>query len=173
MADERMPYQIIDDMTAARKRLSDRKVLAELTAVPPLADEGDSCWDSEEYWHKVAYPYLALWNIAAERRLRTAIPLMLERACFGDPGEIMRNLCHALEAIVEPNWSELTGPCVAALKSSRAGTRLWAAHELQRLRDPSAIPALEEAARDEVQEVRESAQAALESTRADLQQGRA
>jgi hypothetical protein len=172
MADERMPYQIIDEMTAIRRRLSDKKILAELATIPPLADEDDPCWGREEYWHRVAYPYLALWNIAAARRLRAAIPLMLERACFGDPGEIMRNLCHALEAIVKPKWSQLTAPCVAALKSPRAGTRLWAAHELQRVRDPTAIPALVEAVRDEVKEVREWAQAALTSTREELQKGR-
>jgi hypothetical protein len=173
MADKRMPYQIIDEMTAIRRRSSDKKILAELAMIPPLADQDDPCWDREEYWHQVAYPYLALWTIAAERRLRAAIPLMLERACFGDPGEIMRNLCHALEAIVEPKWSLLTAPCVAALKSPRPGTRLWAADELQRVRDPAAIPALEEAVRDEVEEVREQAQAALRSTREALQNGRA
>jgi len=109
MAEERMPYQIIDEMAAAHARLSNGEVLKEFVAIPPLADEDDPCWNSDEYWHKVAYPYLALWNIAAERQLRAAIPLMLERACFGDPGEIMRNLCHALEAIVKPDWFELTG----------------------------------------------------------------
>lgn len=165
MADDRMPYQIIDDMAAARTRFSDKKVLAELAAIPPLADEGDSCWASDEYWQQVAYPYLALWNNAAERRLWTAIPLMLDRACFGDPGEIMRNLFHALEAIVDPDWSALTEPCVAALKSQRAGTRLWAARELQRIRDPSALPWLQAAQDDDVESVRESTQAAIESTR--------
>jgi hypothetical protein len=173
MADERMPYEIIDDMTVALQRLSDKMVLAELTAIPPLADEDDPCWDKDDYWHQVAYPYLALWNIAAERRLRAAIPLILDRACLGDPGEIMRNLCHALEGIVQPAWSELTGPCIDALKSPRAGTRLWAAHELQRLRDPSALPALEAAARDEVESVRKLVQVAIESTRKEMQQGRA
>src|SRR5262249_12316753 len=165
MADERMPYQIIDDMTMARQRLSDQEVLTELNAIPPLADEDDPCWGNDEYWQQVAYPYLALWNIAAERRLQAAIPLMLDRACFGDPGEIMRNLCHALEAIVNPHWAELTGPCVAALKSPRAGTRLWAAHELQRLRDPSALPALLAAQHDTIKWVREWVQTAIESTR--------
>src|SRR4051812_19261164 len=154
MADKRMPYQIIDDFVAARSRLSDSEVLAELASIPPLADEGDPAWEDDGYWHGVAYPYLALWNVAAERRLRTAIPLILDRACFGDPGEIMRNLCHALEAIVKPDWAALTGPCVTALASPRAGTRLWAAHELGRLRDPAAIPALEEVAQDEVPNVR-------------------
>jgi hypothetical protein len=165
MADDRMPHQIIDDMTAARERLCDADVLEELRAIPPLADESDPCWAIDDYWQKVAYPYLALWNIAAQRRLRLAIPLILGRACFGDPGEIMRNLCHALEAIAKPNWSELTQPCVAALSSPWAGTRLWAAHELQRLRDPVAIPALEQAAKDQVAWVREWIDAALQSTR--------
>jgi HEAT repeat protein len=165
MADERLPYQIIDDLTAARSGLSDDEVLAELAAIRPLADENDPCWEDEGYWHRVAYPYLALWNIAAERRLRAAVPLILDRACFGDPGEIMRDLCHALEAIVQPDWPELTGPCVAALGSPRPGTRLWAAGQLGRLRDPAALPALERAARDEVAEVRDWAAAAVERTR--------
>jgi HEAT repeat protein len=166
MADGRMPYQIIDDLAAARARLSDAQVLAELAAIPPLADEDDPCWSDDGYWHRVAYPYLALWNVAAARQLRAAVPLILDRACSGDPGEIMRNLCHAVEAIVTPDWSALTDACVAALASCRTGTRLWAAHELGRLRDPAAIPALERAALDAVPEVREWAASALERTRA-------
>jgi HEAT repeat protein len=160
-----MPYQIIDDLAAAHAKLSDAEVLDELAAVPPLADEADPCWNDDGYWHRVAYTYLALWNVAAKRKLRAAVPLIFDRACFGDPGEVMRNLCHAIEAIVKPDWSALTAPCVAALASPRPGTRLWAAHELGRLRDPSAIPALERAAQDAVPEVREWAASALERTR--------
>jgi hypothetical protein len=165
MADERMPYQIIDDLAAAYSRLSDAKVLAKLAKIPPLADEGDPAWQGRRYWRRVAYPYLALWQVAAARRLRAAIPLMLDRACFGDPGEIMRNLCHALEGIVEPDWAALTELCIPALASPRAGTRLWAAEELGRLRDRAAIPALERAAQDEVPEVRQSVASALERMR--------
>lgn len=165
MADERMPYQIIDYLSAARTKLSDAEVLAALAAVPPLADEDDPCWNDDGYWHRVAYPYLALWNVAAERKLRAAVPLILDLACFGDPGEIMRNLCHAVEAIVKPDWPALTAPCIAALASPRPGTRLWAARQLGRLRDPAAIPALERAAQGAVPEVREWAASALERTR--------
>jgi hypothetical protein len=165
MADGRMPYQIIDDLTTARQRLTDEQVLAELARVPPLEDEDDPCWKDDTYWHSVAYPYLAFWNVVAERQLRAAIPLMLDRACFGDPGEIMRNLCHALEAIVRPDWATLTEPCIVALGSPRAGTRLWAAHQLGRLRDPGAVPALERAAEDKVAWVREWAAAALDRCR--------
>lgn len=165
MADERMPYQIIDDMAAVRARLSDAAVLAELAAIPPLADEADPCWNDDGYWQRVAYPYLALWNVAAKRQLRAAVPFILDRACFGDPGEIMRNLGHALEAIVKPDWSALTALCVAALASPRPGTRYWAASELGRLRDPAAIPALEQASKDAVPAVREEVASALERTR--------
>ena len=171
MADERMPYQIIDEMTTDGQRLSDEEALAELAALSPLADEDDACWDSDRYWQEVAYPYFALWNIAAVRRLEAAIPLMLDRACFGDPGEIMRNLCHVLKAIVNPEWSKLTEPCLVALTSARPGTRLWAANELARLRDPSALPALEAAKRDKVKWVRESVEAAIVSTREEMDQG--
>lgn len=164
MADELMPWQIIDNLTTAKRRLTDKKMLAELEAIPSLADENDPSHASDEYWNNVVYPYLALWNLCAERKLERAIPLMLDRACFGDPGEIMRNLCHALEAIVAPNWSKLTGYCIAALKSPRPGTRFWAADELARLRDPSALPALQAAAQDSVQDVRESVDRAIEST---------
>jgi hypothetical protein len=165
MANGRKPYQIIDDMTTARRRLSDKKVLAELAAIPPLADEDDPCWASEAYWHQVAYPYLALWSIAAERHLKAAIPRMLERACYGDPGEIMRNLCHFLEGIVEPNYGELSGPCLAAAQSPRAGTRLWAIFQLMRLREPRAIPILEQALEDPAERVRSEAKGALEVIR--------
>lgn len=95
-----MPYQIIDDLAATLAKLSDAEVLDKLVAVPPLADEAGPCWNDKEYWHQVAYPYAALWSVAAERKLRAAVPLILDRACLGDPGEVMRNLCHALEAIV-------------------------------------------------------------------------
>ena len=62
---------------------------------------------------------------------------------------------------------------LSVLAFVHTSTRLWAAHELQRLRDPAAIPALEEAAQDGVAEVRERVQAALESTRREVQRGSA
>ena len=165
MADERMPYQVIDEMAAARSKWSDKKVLAELASIPPLADESDPRWGSQDYWQNVAYPYLALWQVAGMRRLRAAIPLMLDRACYGDPGEIMRNLCHALEGIVAPNYGELSEPCLPAAQSSRAGTRLWAIFQLMRLREPRAIPIFEQALKDPAEMVREDAQKGLEVLR--------
>jgi HEAT repeat protein len=171
--DERMPYQIIDDLAARWGDVADEEVLVKLAAIPPLADEEDGSWESDDYWQTVAYPYLALWQLAATRRLRAAIPLMLDRACFGDPGEIMRNLCHALEAIVERNWPELTDCCIAALESPRSGTRLWAAYELRRLRDPAALPALAKMLRDPIERVREWAESAYDRTKQAVEGGHA
>lgn len=168
MRDERPPYRIVFEMTEARRALSDESILAELASIPPLADEDNPCWDKEEYWHRVAYPYLALWRVAADRRLWNAIPLILERACYGDPGEIMRNLCHALEAIVAPNYRELSDPCLAAARSPLPGSRLWAIYQLMRLREPQALPVLEEALRDSAAKVREEAENALEVLREHL-----
>jgi hypothetical protein len=150
MAKEKMPWEIIRDLAIKYDKLSDSKVLAKLRTIPPLPDEDDdTAWDNA-FWDDVAYHFLALWRVAGSRRLREAIPLILDRACFGDPGETMRGMCHVLEAIVQPNWSDLTPYCVAALKSERPGTRLWAAHQLARLRDAAALPALEAANPDPV-----------------------
>lgn len=165
MAKEKMPYEIIDELAIKYDKLSDAEVLDKLRAIPPIPDEDDAAWN-QSLWDNAVYPYLALWQVVAVRRMRDAIPLILDRACFGDPGETMRNMCHALEAIVNPNWSELTPPCIAALKSQRAGTRLWAARQLGRLRDADALPALESAAADPEPRVREWVQAALEHTKA-------
>ncbi len=165
MAEARRPHEIIEEMTAARIPLSDTQILAELSALPLLADEDDPCWETKEYWHQVAYPYLALWNIAAQRRLQAAVPLILERACYGDPGEIMRGLCHALEAIVAPNYEELSEPCLIAVQSPRPGARLWAIFQLRRLREPRALPLLEKALRDPAERVRDEAKDALQVIR--------
>lgn len=171
MADERMPHQIIDEMAEARRALSDESILAELSTIPPLEDEDNPCWDTPEYWHRAAYPYLALCSVAAERRLRNAIPLMLERACYGDPGEIMRGLCHSLEAIVRPNYGELSEPCLAAARSPSPGARLWAIFQLMRLREAQALPIFEEALRDSAARVRDEAENALEVLREHLGRG--
>ena len=72
----------------ARRDHSDREILDELAASPALADEDDVCWEAETYWDEVVHPYLAFAELARNRRLRPAVILLLDRACFGDPGEI-------------------------------------------------------------------------------------
>lgn len=157
---ESRPSELIEQLVRTRQRSSDEVLLAELRHLAPLADESDDCWNDAGYRREAAYLYVALGDIAAARKLRAAVPLLLEKASFGDPGEMMRGLRHTLEAIMAPDWRALASICVTALESSRAGTRLWAAEQLRVLKDPSASAALKRAMQDGVPEVREAAEAA-------------
>ena len=161
MAQDRRAADIIKEHVVAWRLKSDEEVLTALAALPVLADEDDPCWTAE-YWNAVAYPYLALADVAGERRLRAAIPLLLERACFGDPGEIMRGLRNTLEAIVAPEWDVLADACLAAAASERAGARMWALDELAVLDDPRAKPLFEAALQDKSSDVRMVAEIGLE-----------
>jgi hypothetical protein len=145
---EKPPHVIIADLAASFQTLSDADVLAAINALPPLVDETDPQWDNDDYWGSVAYPYLALADVAARRRLRDAIRPLLDRACYGDPGEIMRGLRCSFEAIVKPDWVALADICLEAARSSRLGTKLWAIDELTVLEDERARPIFEEAAHD-------------------------
>lgn len=161
MADERMPYQVIADMVAARASVSDANILAELSAFPPLPDEDDPAWEQDATWQE-ANRFVALADVVAARRLKPAIRLLLDRACYGDPGEMFRNLRHACEAIVDPNWSELADICLEAARSTRLGTRLWAIDQLTILDDERARPVFEEAIRSAPQEIKWLAESGLD-----------
>src|SRR5688572_15924666 len=121
MPDE-SPVDSIARAAAAQRALSDDEILARLDSLPALADEGDPSWDSDDYWQRVAYPYLAFADVAAERKLRRAVRPLLERACYGDPGEIMRGLRHPLEAIFNPDWASLADEYLAVARNERLGT---------------------------------------------------
>jgi hypothetical protein len=97
--------------------LTDAQIVSKLESVPALADANDAVWGTDDYWRSTAEVYLALSDISATRRLRPSIRLLLERACFGDPGEIMRGLRHRLEAIVAPDWNCLADICLDLAKS--------------------------------------------------------
>jgi hypothetical protein len=141
-------------LVRAHASKSDDQILQELAQLPPLEDEDHPCWNEEEYWLSAAYPYIAFAQVARNRRLTSAIPVLLDRACFGDPGEIMRGLRHHLEAIVSPNWSVLAALCISAAQSSRLGTQLWAVDQLMVLDDARAKPIFEEASRSNEDEIR-------------------
>lgn len=160
MTDQRKPFQIIADMVAAHASTSDAGVLAELTALPPLPDEDDPAWKQDATW-QMAYKFVALADVAATRRLKPAIRLLLERACYGDPGEMFRGLRHASEAIVNPRWSELAEICLEAATSPRLGTRLWAIDQLAVLEDERARSIFEESMRNDPQEIRRRAEVGL------------
>jgi hypothetical protein len=136
-------------------------VLGELAALPPLPDEDDSVWEQDATWQE-AYRFGALADVAAVRRLTPAVRLLLDRACYGDPGEMLRGLRHALEAIVNPRWSELADICLEAARSSRPGTRLWAIDQLSVLDDERARPVFEESVRSDPHEISWRAQIGLD-----------
>jgi hypothetical protein len=154
------PHQIIAEFAASYAHRSDADVLADLAAIPPLVDEDDPCWDTGDYW-QIAYRYVALADVAASRRLTDAIGLLLERASYGDPGEMMRDLRHSLEAIVNPEWSRLADICLVACRSQRRGTRLWAMDQLMILDDPRAKPVFEDALNSESPAIRSIAEIGL------------
>ncbi len=156
------PAEFIQALSDERRQRTDHEILAELEALPPLLDEQDASWEDDAYWMRVAYPYLALADLSAQRRLPAAISLLLERACFGDPGEIMRGLRHALEAIANPDWALLADRCLHALESNRPGTVLWAVEQLLVLADERARPQLVALTRSEHERIASAATAALD-----------
>ena len=161
MSVELRPFEIIAALAEEQRGRSDQQILDALTALPPLADEDDACWDDSSYWTRVAYPYVALGDVARERRLRAAVRPLLDRACYGDPGEIMRGLRHVLEAIMQPDWSALADICIAAAASERRGTTLWAVEQLRVLDDERARPRLQTLAQSEHEPIRSAAEVAL------------
>jgi hypothetical protein len=145
-----------------RRMRTDAEIIAELRGLAILPDEDDVAWDDDSIWETHAYVYLALADLIGERRLREGVPLLLERACYGDPGEIMRGLRHTLEAVYNPDWNALEGECIAALRSAHPGARFWAANELAIVGDVHAISELGATLYDECDEVRSESLRALE-----------
>lgn len=159
---EKKPWQIEKELYDERVEWPDERLLAELKGIPILPDEGDPAWN-DDTWH-VAYLYSVHSDLAAARRLIAAIPLLYERACYGDPGEMMRGLRNRMEAIVDPYWAVLTKLSMQAAKYPQHGARLWAVDQLGVLRDPDAFDSLVEALSDSADLVRGAARLALEMT---------
>lgn len=149
-------YALVEELGV----LPDAHLLTELVALPVLPDEDDPAWeDDATYRH--AYRLLALADVAAERQLRAALPLLLERACYGDPDEMMRGLRHSLEAIVDHDLDALTDVCLQMATADAPGARFWAIDELGILRDRRALPTLLAALGDPTDGVRANAFTAL------------
>jgi hypothetical protein len=155
------PANTIAAVVAAMAATSDEKVLADLAAVEPLPDECDSRWSDDAFWSTVAYRFLGLAEVAALRKLRPAVHLILERACYGDPGATMRGLRHTFEAIYTPDWKSLADEYLALARAPRLGTRLWAIDSLTVVDDPRAIPAFEESVREDPEKIRWRAEIGL------------
>jgi hypothetical protein len=155
------PIDTIQRVARQLRPLSDVEFLTRLQALPALSDEDDPAWSSEDYWQRVAYPYLAFADVAAERKLRQAVRPLLERACYGDPGEIMRGLRHPLEAIFNPDWTALADEYLAIARGERLGTRMWAIAGLAVVDDPRAAPIFEASVREDPADISSYAQFGL------------
>lgn len=165
MPPEKLPHELIRDLVVERASRSDADIVAELQQLPPLADEVGTVWDEQSHWWGVANLYVALGDVAAERKLRPAVRLLLERACNGDPGEMMRGMRHSFEAVFNPDWKALADVCMELCRSPRQGTRVWASHQLMILDDPRAEKLFESALHDENEWVRSHAAAGLRRLR--------
>jgi len=152
---EKAPHEQIADLVSELRSLSDDQLLLELERMPVLPDDGAD-WQGEAAW-RAAYRYVAMGDVAGERKLRSAVRLLLERASYGHPGEMMRGLRHVLEAIANPDWSFLATEYVEALSLPRRGARLWAVDGLGALRDASTMHALLKALHDPAVEVHKGA----------------
>ncbi len=139
-----------------RASKTDQEVLEELEAFDPLPDERDDAWSSQSTWER-ALLFVALADVVAARRLRAAVPVLLERSCFGDPGETMRGLRHSLEAAFKPDWSALARVCELSAESPARGARLWATEELGILGERSSAPVLVARLADAEAEIRAAA----------------
>ena len=154
MKNDQKPMDHILALFEQRRSWPDDAIVEELVTLAVLPDEDDPAWDDERTWREHADLYVALADVAAARRLRPALRLLLERASYGDPGEMMRGLRHSLEEIVAPDWQVLTDACMEATTYPQRGARLWAVSELGVLRDARALQTLIDALNDPADEVR-------------------
>lgn len=165
--DSQNPAAIIEREFERRRAYTDEQILADLEALPVLPDEDNCCTDEDQ---KNIWLYIALADQAQKRRLRAAVPLILERASYGDPMETMRGMDHWLWGIVRREWGEghdeaaLIDPLIEATKSPHRGARLWAATQLSYLYSSYGEPgrqAIESLLNDPAELVREQARRSL------------
>lgn len=167
---EKRPAELIREQYDLRANWSDEAILADSQALPVLADEydeqsgkprDDSHWGDPEIYGQLTR-YLALVDIVSERKLRAAVPLLMERASYGDMGESMRNVWGALASVYddEATWDDL---CFQMAESPYRGVRLWMMLIIGCTEDDRSLPALIKGLRDPARRVREWAAGWMES----------
>jgi hypothetical protein len=127
------PAGVIEHEFEKRQAYTDEPILADLEV---LLGEDNCCTPDDE---QNIWLYVALAEQAKERRFRAAIPLILERASYGDPIESMRSIDEWLWGIVRRGGGEghdeaaLIDHLIEATKSHNRGARLWAVTQLSYL----------------------------------------
>ncbi len=159
--------QLIEAEYMLRLEWTDEAVLAELQSLPALPDEDNQqgetnpLWDDPLVRQQLAI-YLAIADLVYERKLRGGVPLLLERASYGDMGETMRGLRHSLEAAYYGDLDGLNAVCLQMAQAPQPGARLWSINELGRIQDKRSVPVLLKALHDPAKLVREETIGALE-----------
>jgi hypothetical protein len=140
---ERRPADIIGELFQERESWSNDQILSELASLRVLPDEylylerswfgpDNPAWDDPLVVQQ-ALLYLTLAGLVEERKLRQGVPLLLERASYGDMGEAMRGLHIHLSGAYDPDWPALADVCIRAAEYPQPGCRLWAIDLLGRL----------------------------------------
>jgi hypothetical protein len=160
----------IAKLVEERATYTDKQILSELSDLPVLPDEymgelekvPNPAWQTETT-RQHAYLFVALADLVAQRKLRQGVPLLLERASYGDFGEMMRDLRHSLEATFNPDWDALAKVCLEIAKYPHRGARLWAIAELGILKQSDTLQTLLDALYDSAELVRIEACHAVEA----------
>src|SRR5215208_1406910 len=119
MEEPESPLNICDRLRKDRRHRTNAAILAELRTMAPLPHERDPGWfrdwRTEPLWHR-GYLFDVLAAEVCTRKLKEGVPLLPERACCGDPGELFRSLPDCLCQTAEPDWDCLLEACVRAVE---------------------------------------------------------
>lgn len=116
------------------RQRSDAEILNDLQSLAPLPHEDDprwrGHWRTEPLWLQ-GYIYCGLAGAVYTRQLKAALPLLLERVCCGDPGEMFRMMPECLCGTAPKDWQFVFDLCMRASKWPHPGTRLWVMETLK------------------------------------------
>ncbi|WP_338874935.1 hypothetical protein WBJ53_04875 [Spirosoma sp. SC4-14] len=160
--DEENWPQITKQIHLERESWTVSQVINELLALPPMPDEDDNLWDYTKTWYE-AEVFLADVNYAARHHLESVIPILYQKACYGDPGEILRGVFkNSVYDIASRDEEKVIHYAVQAYKSIRNGTRYWAVYSLSFFKDlPQAHSILVDALLDSEHQIRSFAEYSL------------
>lgn len=106
-------------------------ILAELRAMPTLPFEADVPAENLTAVGELYDLFRCLAGAAALHRMREAVPLLLDRICYSEPGEYFRSYIPSWIAGAAGNdCGYLVGCCVKAIQSGKRGSIHWAINVL-------------------------------------------
>lgn len=137
--------------------------MAEIQALPVLPDEfnkqsdiplDDLHW-SEPETDRLLDRYLALVAIVRDRKLRAGVPLLMERASYGDMGESMRRVWGSLSSVFDSDRATWNDLCFRMVQSPHRGVRLWMIQEISCIADERSLSVIINGLHDPAPMIRE------------------